>query len=50
MIHLFGSNIESFECLKSCALDVLRRQPRAGELFYYQWPVFHHTLVILRGK
>ena len=46
VIQFFGSNIKHFEYLKSGTLNVVRR-----ELFYYQWPGFHRTLllVILRG-
>ena len=52
VIEFFESNIEYFEYLKLCALNVVRRQSRTGDLFYYQWPGFHHALllVILRGK
>ena len=38
----FGLNIECFECLKLCALNVLRHQSRMGELFY--WPSFHQVI------
>ena len=52
VIQFFRSNTECFEYLKSCASNVLRRQSRTGELFYYYWSGFHHTLllVVLRGK
>ena len=52
VIQFFGSNIECFEYLKSHASNVLRCQSYTRELFYNQWPRFHHTLllVILCGK
>ena len=52
VIQFSGSNIECFEYLKSCASNVLRHQSCTGKLFYYQWPGFHHRLllVILRGR
>ena len=43
VIQFFGSNIECFEDLKSCGFNTVRHQSLMGELFYYQWPGFHHT-------
>ena len=51
VIQFFGSNIECFEDLKSCEFITFRHQSLMGELSYYQWPGFPHTLlVILHGK
>ena len=47
MIQFFGSNIKCFEYLKSCTLNVLRCHSHTGELFYYQWPGFHYTLLFI---
>ena len=47
VIQFFGSNIECFEYLKSHASNVLRCQSYTRELFYNQWPGFHHTLFII---
>ena len=51
MIQLFGSNTEHFEYLKSCASNILRSHSCTRELFFYQWPGFHHILLVtLHGK
>ena len=50
--NFFGSNIKCFEYLQSYAANVLQHQSCTGKLFYYQWPGFHYTLllVILHGR
>ena len=52
MVQFFESNIKCFEYLKSYASNILRRQSCTGKLLYYEWPGFHHILllVILHGK
>ena len=50
VIQFFESNIKCFEYLKSFALNVLMHQSCMGELFYYKWSGFYHTLIMLRGK
>ena len=52
VIQFFGSNNKCFGYLKLSASNVLRCQSHTGELFYYQWPGFYHTLslVIFHGK
>ena len=47
MIQFFRSNIECFEYPELCTLNALRHQSDMRELFYYQWPGFHHTLLLV---
>ena len=44
--------VESILTVSLNTLNVLRCQSHAEELFYYQWPGFHHIflLTILHGR